>query len=56
MNFIQYVRHHFLKSYIMSDKSKSPKNRHILPICVIQKNNDKINLQPIPSHQFIIDT
>ena len=39
----------------MSDKSKSLKNRHILRIYVIQKSNDKINLQPIPSHQFIID-
>ena len=39
----------------MSDKSKSPKNRHILQICVIQNNNDKIILQPIPSHEFMID-
>ena len=39
----------------MSDKSKSLKNRNILPICVIKKINDKINLQPIPSHQFTID-
>ena len=44
----------FLKYYVMSDKSKRPKNRHILPICVIQKN-DNINLQPIPSHKLMID-
>ena len=39
----------------MLDKSKSLKNRQILPICVIQKSNDKINLQPIPLHKIIID-
>ena len=55
MNSEKIVRRHFLKSYVMSNKSKSLKHRHILPIYVIQKNNDKTNLQPIPSRQFMID-
>ena len=53
--FEKIVRRRFLKSYVMSNKSKSLKNRHILPICVIQKSNDKINLLPIPSLQLMID-
>ena len=31
--FKQFVRQMFLKSCVMSDKSKSKKNRHILPVC-----------------------
>ena len=45
----------FLKCYVMSDKSKGLKNRNIVPICVIQKEDDNINLQPIPSHKYMID-
>ena len=39
----------------MSDKSKSLTNILILLICVINNNNDKNILQPIPSQKIMID-
>ena len=40
---------HFLKSYVMSDKSKSQKNEYILPICAIKNNN---NLKKLTTYSF----
>ena len=46
---------YFFKSYVMSNKSTSLKNRHILLICVIKNYCDKKKSQPILSHKFMID-
>ena len=53
--FKQISCRHFLKSYVVSDVSKSKKNRNMLLVCFIKNNNVKNILQLIPSHNFVID-